>query len=445
MEFGSMSCCRRATSEEAPKSIAKRVPPASTRMQVWKRPPLPKESPEPTNRAVAVTWSSLGAQPASSAGWIIPWYTRVSVRGEVGHAQTAPWIQRRTLGRHRRPDGQPAGAGGAGAGERLSGRGLALRGRGLDQLAALDAGRHLDGDHRPAGRRLDGAASRWRVVAGDAGGRRRRPVPVGRRQRVRHRRRDRRDGVALAAGELGRRGTASAVVAGGGSGRRARLRPAAKRRGGGAAAGHRRAGVGADGGQRAAPGGRIGHHGPDARAGQGVHRHRQRRQRRAGARHRPGRGDRRAAVDVPCRAAARRVRPRDVAAGQRGVAARRGRRLAGRRGRSRPGHGLLRHRQPGPDVRRRDPRRRQPVHRGGAGPRHGDGGAALALPGGPARHLGRRHRHAAAALRGRDGRAHPQGAGRDAGRRPPVPVRPRDRRADRAHRGTSRCRRTSTC
>ena len=54
MEFGSMSCCRSAISDEVPKSMVKRVPAASTRMQVWKRPPLPKESPEPTNRTVAV-------------------------------------------------------------------------------------------------------------------------------------------------------------------------------------------------------------------------------------------------------------------------------------------------------------------------------------------------------------------------------------------------------
>ena len=53
MEFGSMSCCRRAIRDEVPKSIVNRVPPASTMMQVWKRPPLPKESPDPTNRTVA--------------------------------------------------------------------------------------------------------------------------------------------------------------------------------------------------------------------------------------------------------------------------------------------------------------------------------------------------------------------------------------------------------
>ena len=53
------------------------------------------------------------------------------------------------------------------------------------------------------------------------------------------------------------------------------------------------------------------------------------------------------------------------------------------------------------------------------------------------RHLGRRHRHAAAALRDRDRRADPQGAGRDARGRPPVPVRPGDRRADRADRGAA--------
>ena len=54
MLLGSMPCCRRAISDEVPKSIVNRVPPASTRMQVWKRPPLPNESPEPTNRTVAV-------------------------------------------------------------------------------------------------------------------------------------------------------------------------------------------------------------------------------------------------------------------------------------------------------------------------------------------------------------------------------------------------------
>ena len=67
MEFGSMPCCRRATNDEAPKSIVKRIPPASTRMQVWKRPPLPKESPEPTNRTVAVTLSPPPAAGSSSA------------------------------------------------------------------------------------------------------------------------------------------------------------------------------------------------------------------------------------------------------------------------------------------------------------------------------------------------------------------------------------------
>src|SRR5262245_60189585 len=47
-----MPCWARAMSDEVPKSIAKRMPGASTRMQVWKRPPLPNESPEPTNRTL---------------------------------------------------------------------------------------------------------------------------------------------------------------------------------------------------------------------------------------------------------------------------------------------------------------------------------------------------------------------------------------------------------
>ena len=42
-------------SDEAPKSTAKRQRGPSTRMQVWKRPPLPKESPEPTKRTVTGT------------------------------------------------------------------------------------------------------------------------------------------------------------------------------------------------------------------------------------------------------------------------------------------------------------------------------------------------------------------------------------------------------
>ena len=47
-----MPCWASAISDEVPKSMAKREPGPSTRMQVWKRPPLPKESPEPTKRTV---------------------------------------------------------------------------------------------------------------------------------------------------------------------------------------------------------------------------------------------------------------------------------------------------------------------------------------------------------------------------------------------------------
>ena len=98
-------------------------------------------------------------------------------------------------------------------------------------------------------------------------------------------------------------------------------------------------------------------------------------------------------------------------------------------GRSGAGAGLLRDRQSGSDVRRRDPGRRQPLRGLDAGSRHGDRRAPLALPGGAARHLGRRHRHPDAALRRRDGRPDAKGGGRHPGRRVPVPVRPGDRRA----------------
>src|SRR5207249_3677466 len=46
-ELCSMPCCARAINDEVPKSIAKRELGPSTRMHVWKRPPLPKESAEP--------------------------------------------------------------------------------------------------------------------------------------------------------------------------------------------------------------------------------------------------------------------------------------------------------------------------------------------------------------------------------------------------------------
>ena len=140
-------------------------------------------------------------------------------------------------------------------------------------------------------------------------------------------------------------------------------------------------------------------------------------------------------MDLLRRAAAGRLRPRDVAAGQRLVGVRGRRRLAGRHGRSRPGVGPVLDRQPGADVRRRAPRRGQPLHRLRDRARHGDGRAALALPGGAPRHLGRRHRHAVAAVR--DGGRRPAGQGRrrDARRRLPVPPEPRDRRAAAADRG----------
>ena len=53
-----MPCWASAMSDEAPKSIATRDAGPSTTMQVWKRPPLPKESPEPAKRTVTVMVSS---------------------------------------------------------------------------------------------------------------------------------------------------------------------------------------------------------------------------------------------------------------------------------------------------------------------------------------------------------------------------------------------------
>ena len=47
-----MPCWASAISDEAPKSIANRERGPSTTMQVWNRPPLPNESPEPTKRTV---------------------------------------------------------------------------------------------------------------------------------------------------------------------------------------------------------------------------------------------------------------------------------------------------------------------------------------------------------------------------------------------------------
>src|SRR5258705_10205075 len=52
-------------SDEAPKSTAKRQRGPSTRMQVWKRPPLPKESPEPTKRTVTGTARSYAKKLAA--------------------------------------------------------------------------------------------------------------------------------------------------------------------------------------------------------------------------------------------------------------------------------------------------------------------------------------------------------------------------------------------
>src|SRR5438128_11166638 len=72
-ELCSMPCCARAISDEVPKSIAKRELGPSTRMHVWKRPPLPNESPEPTKRTLTgipdiVGASGRGAAPSQVRG-----------------------------------------------------------------------------------------------------------------------------------------------------------------------------------------------------------------------------------------------------------------------------------------------------------------------------------------------------------------------------------------
>src|SRR3989454_72896 len=65
-ELCSMPCCARAISDEVPKSIAKRELGPSTRMHVWKRPPLPKESPEPTKRTVTAIAAPRRCRPRAA-------------------------------------------------------------------------------------------------------------------------------------------------------------------------------------------------------------------------------------------------------------------------------------------------------------------------------------------------------------------------------------------
>ena len=110
-------------------------------------------------------------------------------------------------------------------------------------------------------------------------------------------------------GHVGRGRGAGAVVAGRGPGRRAGLRRAAQRGGGRPATGDGRADLGGAGREHTAASWRSGDHGADARAGHRLRGARERRQRRAGARHRPRRGHRRATLDVLRRAAAGGDRP----------------------------------------------------------------------------------------------------------------------------------------
>ena len=190
------------------------------------------------------------------------------------NARTSAWTRHRDRSRGRGPHGRPAGAGSR---ERswLSGTGLAVGGWRLVELALLDPDRHHDRHGRPARRSLGDAARGRRVVTGDPGRQGRRHLPDGRGQRVRDRWQDRRDPLALAAGQ--RRSGHGPVMAGRRSGRGTGVRRAAERAGGGAPPGHRRAGLGRVGRQRSATSGRAGHHGADPRRGQGLRRRRERR------------------------------------------------------------------------------------------------------------------------------------------------------------------------
>ena len=108
---------------------------------------------------------------------------------------------------------------------------------------------------------------------------------------------------------------------------------------------------------------------------------------------------------------------------------RRRRRLARWRGGSRPGSGLLRHRQRRAAVRRRHARRRQPVSLLRRGARDQNRQAALVLPDDPPRYLGSRHRGVARAVRRADRRPRAEGDRGDAHRRLSVHARPGDRKA----------------
>lgn len=66
----SMACCARAMRDELPKSTVKRIPGPSTRIHVWKRPPAPNASPEPTNLTVTDIAASVAASDSQRS---VPW------------------------------------------------------------------------------------------------------------------------------------------------------------------------------------------------------------------------------------------------------------------------------------------------------------------------------------------------------------------------------------
>ena len=156
--------------------------------------------------------------------------------------------------------------------------------------------------------------------------------------------------------------------------------------------------------------------GRTALLGRTRHRGPERRQRlaRPGGRARPQ--DRQGSLALLRDTGLGRERPRLVAV-KRGVAAGRRRRVARRHRRSGDGLDLLRHRQRRAATRRRRTARQQPLPVFGHRARREDRRPEVALPGHSSRHLGGRHLHLAGVVRRPGRRPLPQGHRRDAGGR----------------------------
>ncbi len=290
-----------------------------------------------------------------------------------------------------------------------------------EQHALLDAHADQPADGRQAGRRLDvGRLRRHGHRTGDAGGQGRPAVHHHRVARQCLQRENRRDGVESRDRHAGGRCAAQRGQPDP-SGRPESRRHRGRRRAGicrpvqqpghRAAREDRRGGVGRVRRDRAGAGGpgRLGRAGLRERHGSRRHRRRHRIPRQG----RRARGAKRAqGVGVVRRRRSGRPGIQDLAEGHRRVEDGRRRGLGGRRGGSRPGPGLFRHRQRRAAIRRRHPRRRQPVSLLRRRARDQDRQAAVALPDDPPRHLGSRHRGVAGAVRHADRRTRAQGRSR---------------------------------